>query len=100
LRAIFEDIAKRPFILVGFLAWLLLVPLALTSTKATLKALGFPRWKALHRLSYLIAALAVVHFVWRVKTDVREPLAYGAVLSALLLVRAFAALRARLATRS
>ncbi len=91
--AIFADIVKRPFILVGFLAWLLLVPLALTSTKGMVQRLGFKRWKLLHRLVYLIALLGVVHFWLRVKADVSEPLTYGIVLVLLLLVRAVDALR-------
>ncbi len=87
LGEVFEDVAKRPFITVGFAAWLLLIPLALTSTKAAVKKLGFVRWKQLHRLAYLCAALGVVHFYWRVKKDHTEPLIYAAVLAALLLIR-------------
>jgi sulfoxide reductase heme-binding subunit YedZ len=89
------DLLKRPFITVGFTAWLLMVPLALTSTDAMVRRLGFVRWKRLHRLSYVCAGLGVVHFVWRVKKDVTEPLLYGAVLAALLLVRVLKAKRAR-----
>jgi sulfoxide reductase heme-binding subunit YedZ len=96
LGAILADIAKRPFILVGFLAWLLLVPLAVTSTKRMVQRLGFARWKLLHRVIYVIAALALVHFYWRVKKDATEPLLYAGVVGALLLVRAGSALRARL----
>jgi sulfoxide reductase heme-binding subunit YedZ len=91
--AIAVDIAKRPFILVGFLAWLLMLPLALTSTTRMVQRLGFKRWKLLHRLAYLIALLGVVHFWLRVKADVSEPLAYGVVLGSLLLVRVVDALR-------
>jgi sulfoxide reductase heme-binding subunit YedZ len=83
---IFADIAKRPFITVGFTAWLLLVPLALTSTKGMMRRMG-RRWQQLHRLVYLIAALAVLHFVWLVKSDLREPLIYAAVFAALMLLR-------------
>ena len=86
--AIFADVTKRRFIFVGFAAFVLLVPLAATSTNASVKRLGFARWKQLHRLAYLAPALAVLHFVWRVKKDVSEPAIYGAVLAALLLVRA------------
>ena len=71
-ESIVIDIAKRPFILVGFVAWLLMVPLAVTSTKGMLQRLGFRRWKRLHRLAYLSALLGVVHFVLRVKKDVTE----------------------------
>jgi len=95
VRAISTDIVKRPFILVGFLTWLLLIPLALTSTQKALQRLGFRRWKALHRLVYACAGLGVVHFVWRVKKDATEPAAYGAVLAVLLLARVVEALRKR-----
>lgn len=87
LGDVLEDVGKRPFITVGFAAWLLLIPLALTSTKAAVKRLGFVRWKQVHRLAYLCAALGVVHFYWRVKKDTTEPLIYGAVVGFLLLVR-------------
>jgi sulfoxide reductase heme-binding subunit YedZ len=93
--AIGEDIAKRPFIWVGFSAWLLLIPLAVTSTKGMVQRLGFKRWKLLHRAVYVIGTLAVVHFYWRVKKDATEPLVYGTVLSALLLVRAVSSLKTR-----
>ncbi len=83
---IVEDIAERPFILVGFAAWLLLVPLAVTSTRGWIRRLG-RRWTALHRLVYLAAALGSLHFFWKVKADTREPLVFIAVLAVLLLVR-------------
>lgn len=67
-----EDITKRPFITVGFAAWLLLVPLAFTSTKAWIRRLG-KRWRLLHRLVYLATALGVIHFYWKVKADTRLP---------------------------
>lgn len=85
--ALGKDLAKRPFITVGFFAWLLLVPLALTSTDVMVRRLGFARWKLLHRLAYACGVLGVVHFYWRVKRDLTEPLLYGLVLAALLLVR-------------
>jgi sulfoxide reductase heme-binding subunit YedZ len=84
---IWKDIVKRKFITVGFLAFLLLIPLAVTSTNKMVKRLGFARWKRLHRLVYLAAALGVVHFLWRVKADTREPFIYGAVLTLLLALR-------------
>ncbi len=87
VSAALEDVAKRPFVTVGFLAWLLLIPLALTSTNGAVKKLGFARWKQLHRLAYLCAALGAVHFYWRVKKDHTEPLIYAAVLGLLLLLR-------------
>lgn len=83
---IFDDIAKRPFITVGFLAWLCLLPLAATSTRAAMRRLG-PHWGRLHRLVYVIALLAVLHFLWLVKADLREPLIYAGILAALLAAR-------------
>ena len=80
---IFEEIAKRPYITVGFLAGLLLVPLAATSTHAAMRRLG-PIWARLHRAIYAIGVLAVLHFWWLVKSDIREPLLYAAILSVLL----------------
>lgn len=85
--AILEDIEERQFILVGFLAWALLVPLTITSTDRSVRRLGFKRWKLLHRLAYLCAILGVVHFILRVKIDLTEPLAYGAILASLLFSR-------------
>jgi sulfoxide reductase heme-binding subunit YedZ len=87
LRAIFADVTKRPFIIAGFGAFLILIPLAATSTANAVRRLGFPRWKRLHRLVYLAGALAVTHFVLRVKKDVREPAVYGVILGVLLLTR-------------
>lgn len=93
--AIWKDVTKRNFIFVGFAAFVLLIPLALTSTHAAVQRLGFARWKRLHRLAYVAPALGVVHFFWRVKKDATEPLTYGAVLAALLVVRLIAYLRRR-----
>jgi sulfoxide reductase heme-binding subunit YedZ len=95
LRAILEDIAERRFITVGFLALVLLVPLAVTSTRDMVRRLGFPAWQRLHRLAYVAASLGVVHFVWRVKKDVTEPLVYGGVLALLFALRVAEALRKR-----
>lgn len=91
--AIWKDVTKRKFIFVGAAAFALLVPLALTSTDASVRRLGFARWKLLHRLAYVAPALGVLHFFWRVKKDVSEPLAYGAALAALLAVRVVTGLR-------
>ena len=85
---VFEEIAKRPYITVGFAAWLLLVPLAVTSTKGWIRRLG-RNWARLHKLVYLVGVLAVLHFWWIVKTDVREPLLYAAILAVLLGWRAW-----------
>jgi len=90
------DIAKRPYITIGFTALLLLVPLAVTSTNGMMRRLG-RRWQTLHRLVYLIAVLGVWHFYWQVKRDVREPLLYAGMLAILLgyrVVRARARRRA------
>jgi methionine sulfoxide reductase heme-binding subunit len=97
-----EDILERPFITVGFLAWLLLVPLAVTSTTGWIRRLG-RNWRRLHRLVYLAAALGVLHFAWGVKADLREPMIFAGALAILLLFRViFARSRRRpsLATRA
>ena len=83
LRAVAADIAKRPYITVGFAGFLLLLPLAVTSTSGWMRRLG-PRWHALHRLIYPAAILGCVHFWWQVKADWREPAVYSAVLAGLL----------------
>ena len=80
---IFADIVKRPYITVGFSAWLLLVPLAITSTKGWIRRLG-RNWGRLHKLVYAVGVLAVLHFWWLVKSDIREPLLYASILAALL----------------
>ena len=97
---IVEDIAKRPFITVGFLAFVLLVPLAVTSTSGWVRRLGYRRWQRLHQLAYVAGVLAVVHFVWRVKIDLTQPLIYAAVLAVLLLVRVVVWQRQRSARRA
>ena len=84
---IVEDIVKRPFITVGFAALVLLTPLAFTSTTASIRRLGYRRWQVLHQLAYVAGGLAVIHFFWRVKIDISQPLLYAAVLATLLLVR-------------
>ena len=87
---IFTEIAKKPYITVGFAAWLLLIPLAVTSTRGMMRRLG-RRWGQLHKLVYAIGVLAILHFVWQVKFGqtiaVREPVVYAAILVALLLAR-------------
>jgi sulfoxide reductase heme-binding subunit YedZ len=83
LRVIVEDVIKRPYITVGLTGLLLLLPLALTSTRAAMRRLG-RRWQQLHRLVYAAAALGCIHFYWQVKADVREPLLYLGVLALLL----------------
>jgi methionine sulfoxide reductase heme-binding subunit len=83
---IWEAIFEKPYALVGFTAFLLMAPLALTSTKGWMKRLG-KRWKALHKLIYVAAPLVIVHFVWVVKADTREPLLYGSIIALLLALR-------------
>jgi sulfoxide reductase heme-binding subunit YedZ len=95
LRVLAEDVAKRKFMTVGFLAWLTLVPLAVTSTDAWVRRLGYARWKRLHRLVYLAAILGVIHFVWRVKADLARPLVHASVIALLLAARLLPARRAR-----
>jgi sulfoxide reductase heme-binding subunit YedZ len=84
-----QDIYKRPFITIGFSAWLSMLPLALTSTAWSIRRLGGRRWNALHRLVYLSAALGAIHYWWLVKADVRRPLTYGAVVALLLAFRVY-----------
>ena len=86
--AILEDIAKRPYITVGFAGFLLLIPLAATSTNGMIKRLG-RNWQRLHRLVYLIGMLGVVHYWWLVKADISEPLLYAGLLTMLLGYRAW-----------
>lgn len=86
LDYILEDIAERPYITVGFIAWVLMIPLAVTSTRGWMRRLG-KRWGKLHRLVYVSAALGVLHFLWLVKADVREPLVFAAILAVLLALR-------------
>jgi sulfoxide reductase heme-binding subunit YedZ len=82
--AIVKDVAKRPFITMGFTAFVLLVPLAATSTNAMVKRLGARRWQRLHYAVYAIATLGVVHYWWLVKKDITQPAIFAAVLAVLL----------------
>ena len=92
--AMLEDIVKRPFITVGMAGFLMMVPLALTSSTAMIRRLG-RRWQTLHRLTYAAAAAGVVHFWWLVKADVSEPQRWAIVLTVLLGIRAWWIVRAR-----
>jgi sulfoxide reductase heme-binding subunit YedZ len=92
--AIWADVVERPFIFSGMVALLILLALALTSTTGMMRRLG-RNWLRLHRLVYVAAAAAVVHFVWGQKADIREPLVWGGVLVGLLLVRVWFAWRRR-----
>lgn len=84
LSGMLKDVAKRPFITVGFAAFVLLIPLALTSTAGWIRRLGGKRWQMLHRAIYFAAALGVVHYYWLVKSDIRKPVFYGALVGILL----------------
>ena len=84
-----RDVVKRPFILVGFIAFVLLLPLALTSTNKMIRRVGAKRWQLLHRLVYLIAALGVLHYFWMKagKHDFAQPILVGSIVAILLLLR-------------
>jgi len=86
-----KDVVKRPFITVGFSAFVLLIPLAATSTNAMIKRLGGKRWQLLHRLIYLIAPLGILHYWWMKagKNDFSQPIVFGLVVAALLLARVY-----------
>lgn len=90
---IWRDIIKRPFITVGFINFVALLPLVVTSTNKMVKRMGGRRWKKLHRLSYFVAAAACVHFLMLVKADIREPVVYIVILTGLLAVRLLHAAR-------
>jgi methionine sulfoxide reductase heme-binding subunit len=96
---IVKDIAKRPYITIGFTALLMLIPLAVTSTNGWMRRLG-RRWQKLHRLIYPIAILGVWHYYWQVKRDVREPLIYAGILALLLGYRYFKNRRSRATSKS
>ena len=83
------DVAMRPFITIGFTAFVLMIPLAITSTTGWIRRLGGKRWAALHRLVYVTAIAGVVHYWWLVKSDVRRPMIYGAVVAVLLGARLY-----------
>ncbi|WP_228720017.1 protein-methionine-sulfoxide reductase heme-binding subunit MsrQ [Methylococcus geothermalis] len=93
--AILKDIAKRPFITVGFPSFVLLIPLAVTSTDAMMRRLGGKRWQRLHRLVYVSAAGGVIHYLWLVKKDISDPLRFATLLTVLLGFRAIVLLRRR-----
>jgi methionine sulfoxide reductase heme-binding subunit len=87
LAAMWKDVEKRRYITVGFLGFLLLIPLAITSTAGWIRRLGGKRWQTLHRSIYVAAICGVIHYYWLVKSDVRNPLFYAALVSILLLWR-------------
>ena len=89
IKSVGEDIYKRPFITIGFSAWLTMLPLALTSTAGMIRRLGGRRWNLLHRLVYLTATLGVIHYWWLVKADVSRPRIYAVVVALLLGFRVY-----------
>ncbi|WP_092434673.1 sulfite oxidase heme-binding subunit YedZ [Collimonas sp. OK607] len=98
----FKDVVKRPFITVGFIAFVLLIPLALTSTNGMIRRLGGKRWQWLHRSLYAIAMLGILHFWWMRagKHNFEKPILFGTIVAALLLVRVVFALRSRIGQRA
>jgi sulfoxide reductase heme-binding subunit YedZ len=89
LSEMWADIVKRRYITVGMLGFAMLLPLAVTSTAGWVRRLGFVKWQRLHRLIYFAALAGVIHYYWLVKSDVRLPLMYGAILTVLMLYRFF-----------
>ena len=92
---IVKDVAKRPFITVGFASFILLIPLAVTSTKKMIRRLGGKRWQRLHQLVYAIGIGGVIHYLWLVKADTSRPLSYGALLALLLGFRLWVSVKQR-----
>jgi methionine sulfoxide reductase heme-binding subunit len=84
IPTIVEDVLKRPFITVGFVAFVLMIPLALTSTKKWIARLGGKKWQFLHKAIYLTGILGVIHYIWRMKSDIQDPLVYAVLLVLLL----------------
>ena len=98
LASIWEDVAKRPYITVGFIAFVAMVPLAFTSTAGWIRRLGGRNWQRLHRLIYLTAIAGVTHYWWRVKADTLHPAVYAAIVAVLLglrMMHSFSRSRAR-----
>jgi sulfoxide reductase heme-binding subunit YedZ len=83
-HGVWADIVKRPYITVGFTGFVLMIPLAITSTAGMVRRLGFKRWQMLHRAIYVSAVAGVIHFYWQVKSDVHVPLEYAAIVAVLL----------------
>jgi sulfoxide reductase heme-binding subunit YedZ len=95
LDDIVKDVVKRPFITVGFTAFVLMIPLAWTSTAGWIRRLGGKRWNLLHRLVYVSAVLGVIHYLWLVKADTIRPVRYGLIIGGLLVARMIVAWRGR-----
>jgi sulfoxide reductase heme-binding subunit YedZ len=99
LDGLWEDIVLRPYITVGFTAFVLMIPLAITSTKGWIRRLGGQRWNLLHRLVYVSASFGVLHYWWKVKLDVTNPMIYAAIVGVLLGWRVVKAITKRNETR-
>jgi sulfoxide reductase heme-binding subunit YedZ len=97
---LWEDVMKRPYITMGFSAFVLMIPLALTSTQGWIRRLGGYRWNLLHRLIYVSAILAVIHYWWKVKLDITNPRYYAFIVAALLGVRIWRAIARRQTARA
>ena len=97
---LWEDIVKRPYITMGFTGFVLMIPLALTSTKGWIRRLGGQRWNLLHKLVYVTAILGVIHYWWKVKLDVTDPMLYAAIVAVLLGARVVRAVTRRQASRA
>jgi sulfoxide reductase heme-binding subunit YedZ len=100
LHEILADIAKRKFITIGLTAFVLLIPLAITSTAGWIRRLGGKRWQLLHRLIYVSAIAGVIHYLWLVKADIRKPVQYGILLGLLLFYRIWVWLVPRISGRN
>lgn len=102
ITEMWKDVLKRPFITVGFIAFVLLIPLAATSTNAIIKKLGAKNWQRLHRLVYLIASLGILHFWWMKagKHDFEQPLIFGAIVATMLIMRLIWRLKAHVKKHS
>ncbi len=94
---VWDDVVKRPYITAGFTAFVLMIPLALTSTQGWIRRLGGRRWNLLHKLVYVTAAGAVLHYLWKVKLDTTNPMYYAMIVGVLLAIRVAYALRRRAA---
>lgn len=97
---LWEDIVKRPYITVGFTAFMLMIPLAITSTKGWIRRLGGHRWNLLHKLVYVSASFGVLHYWWKVKLDVTNPMIYAAIVAVLLGWRVVKAINKRQSARA
>ncbi len=98
--AIMTDVAEHPWVLVGFTAFVLLIPMAVTSTSGWIRRLGGKRWARLHMLIYPIAVLGVLHFIWQVKKDLSEPIIYAVILTIILASRVLVKFRSRTAGKA